>query len=200
MAASSLPLYTTGPQPPTEAMRNAASTSRNRGALLLLLPILAPAGMAYAASGERLRSPTGRLELRVRTGDRLRYDVVLGGRDLLIDSTAAITIDGITLGAPAKLRAARRRSVDESVDVPVPRRAARLRDRFNELRLEMDGRYAVVFRAYDEGIAYRFETMLPRAEVKVDAEGAFRFVGADASYPRERALSPTIGANSLGRC
>jgi alpha-glucosidase len=37
--------------------------------------------------------------------------------------------------------------------------------------------YALVFRAYDEGVAYRFETAWPQAAVTVDAEEAvFAFV------------------------
>jgi alpha-glucosidase len=69
----------------------------------------------------------------------------------------------------------------------VRQRAAKLRDHFNELRLEMTAGFAVTFRAYDEGVAYRFETSLPAREVKVNGEGAvFRFA-ADfpVSYPKE---------------
>jgi len=51
----------------------------------------------------------------------------------------------------------------------------------------MDGGYAVVFRAYNEGVAYRFETTLPDKQVKVYAEEAdFNFPSNDVVYyPQE---------------
>jgi alpha-glucosidase len=64
---------------------------------------------------------------------------------------------------------------------------SRSRENYNELRLEMEGGYAVVFRAYNEGVAYRFETSLPQGEVKVYAEEAsLNFAGNYRAYfPKE---------------
>ena len=66
----------------------------------------------------------------------------------------------------------------------------RLRENYNELRLEMEGNYAVVFRAYNEGTAYRFETSLPQDEVKVyNEEVSLNFAGDySAYYPLEESL------------
>ena len=51
----------------------------------------------------------------------------------------------------------------------------------------MDGGYAVVFRAYNEGAAYRFETSMPQAQVKIyGEEAAFNFPANDiVYYPQE---------------
>ncbi|HYP17224.1 MAG TPA: glycoside hydrolase family 97 catalytic domain-containing protein, partial [Opitutus sp.] len=59
-----------------------------------------------------------------------------------------------------------------------------------ELRLEFEGGYAVVFRAYDEGVAYRWETALPQAQVKVMSEEvAFKFTGDhQVYYPEEQSF------------
>jgi alpha-glucosidase len=128
-------------------------------------------------------SPDGRIEVRVRTGDRLSYDVLYQGALLLRDSTLALDVDGTLLGRRGTLRSAKRRSADGVVEPPVRQKAARLPDRFNELRLEMRERYAVTFRAYDEGVAYRFETTLPGREVKVRAEEvALNFAGEVHAY------------------
>ncbi len=164
--------------------------TRIQGALAVGIALLGSADRSQAAAGLSLRSPDGRLEVRVRTDDRIRYDVSLDGKDLLGDSTLSITIDGKTLGASPKVRATKRRTVDQTLEVPVRRRSAQVRDHYNELRLELDGRYAVVFRAYDEGVAYRIETALPGKEVKVGGEEArFNFPGAEhVYYPSEEGL------------
>jgi alpha-glucosidase len=65
-----------------------------------------------------------------------------------------------------------------------------LREHYNELRLELEGGAAVVFRAYDEGVAYRWETSLPQAEVTVfKEEAAFNFTGNFfVYYPEEQSF------------
>ncbi|HEX8685282.1 MAG TPA: glycoside hydrolase family 97 protein, partial [Pyrinomonadaceae bacterium] len=89
-----------------------------------------------------------------------------------------------------KVRRAVPRAHDGWVEPAVRQKSARVRDAYNELRLEMDGDYAVVFRVYDEGVAYRFETQLPRGEVKVNGEeAAFNFAdNYTVFYPQEESL------------
>ena len=72
----------------------------------------------------------------------------------------------------------------------VRQKSAKIRDNYNELRLEMDGNYAVVFRAYNEGAAYRLETSLPQSEVKVYGEESnFNFPdNYTVFYPQEESF------------
>ena len=44
----------------------------------------------------------------------------------------------------------------------VRQKFAKIRENYKELHLDMEGGYAVMFRAYNEGVAYRLETSLPR--------------------------------------
>lgn len=158
---------------------------------LLLFTLLCMAAPSAAQQPDyRVLSPNRRIELRIATAGRVSYDVLVGGRTLLRDSTLSIDIDRRTLGGNPKVRQARPRAHDAWVEPPVRLKSARVRDAYNELRLEMEGDYAVVFRAYDEGVAYRFETALPRAEVKVyGEESAFNFAdNYTAFYPQEESL------------
>ena len=154
-------------------------------AFVLCLP-----GSAVAQASYALRSPDARIEVAIRAGDRLSYDVAVGGHVLLQDSTLSMRIDATTLGLAPRVRAATPRSHDGTVEPPVRQKAATLRDRYNELRLEMEGGYAIVFRAYDEGVAYRFETSLPPPEVKVlGEEVSFNFTGNfTVYYPEEESF------------
>jgi alpha-glucosidase len=158
---------------------------------LSLLPILlATCATVAAQSSFDLRSPDNRIEIRVRTTQHIRYDVLLKGRALFLDNTLSLDIDHKTLGTDAKVRNATTRSYDQTVEPAVHQKFARIRENYNELRLEMDGGYAVVFRAYNEGAAYRFETSLPDKEVKVYGEEVkFNFT-ADSIvyYPQEESM------------
>jgi alpha-glucosidase len=123
----------------------------------------------------------------MRSGDRFNYDVLLNGKPLLQDSALSIKIDQATLGLQPKVKTTTPRAVDQEIVPPVPQKSARIRENYNELRLEMEGNYAVTFRAYNEGIAYRLETSLPQREVKVRSEEvSLNFAGDyNVYYPKE---------------
>jgi alpha-glucosidase len=144
--------------------------------LVILMSLLALATSAAAQSSFDLRSPDGKIEVRIRTAKGLHYDVLRNGVALLEDSTASIDIDHKNLGRETKVRNSKESSHDEMLEPVVRQKFAKIRDNYKELRLDMDGGYAFVFRAYNEGLAYRIETSLPQQNVKVyNEEAAFRF-------------------------
>ena len=148
--------------------------------LLWLVPALLAAGNCAAQSSYDLRSPDNRIELRIRTARQLRYDVVLNGAGVLRDCPLSLDIDHKKLGVEPKVLSAKEHSVDQMLEPAVHQKFAKIRENYKELRLEMDGGYAVVFRAYNEGTAYRFETALPQAQVKVYGEEVhFNFPGVN---------------------
>lgn len=148
------------------------------GVLGLAVAFPSPNAAAAEPTDFTLRSPDGRIAVQVSTaGDAVRYGVTVGERAVLHEATMSMTIDGRTLGRSPVVAATSTRTHDGTVTPPVRQKAASLRDRFNELRLDLEGQYALVFRAYDEGVAYRFETAWPQAAVTVNAEDAvFAFV------------------------
>jgi alpha-glucosidase len=152
----------------------------------ILLPLLLPASAALAQSPS-VHSPDGRIEIQVRAADRLSYSVSLNGKPLLQNSTLSLKTDQQTLGAQPKILSTKQRSVDQTIEPVVRQKFASLRDHYNELRLELEGSYAIVFRAYNEGVAYRFETSLPQAQIKiVDEEVSYNFAGDySVYYPQE---------------
>jgi alpha-glucosidase len=136
------------------------------------------AGDAVAQPEYSLRSPDQRIEVKVRPGSRIRYDVLVNGRAVLQDSTTSINVDQSLLGRDAKVAATRQGSRDQTIEPAVRQKFARIREHYNELRIETDAALAVVFRAYNEGVAYRLETSLPKDQVKVfGEEAAFNFAG-----------------------
>ena len=158
--------------------------------LALFSAFLATAGTSAAQSSYDLRSPDDRIEIRIRTAHHLRYDVLLKGRALLQDSSLSLDIDHKTLGEEPKVRAAKKRTYDQIVEPQVHQKFAKIRENYNELRIEFDGGYAVVFRAYNEGAAYRFETTLPQQQVKVYGEEVKFNFSADTIvyYPQEDSM------------
>jgi len=156
----------------------------------LMLLLLWMANNATAQSSYSLHSPDRRIEIRIRPADRIRYDVLLNGQALLQDSALSINIDQKTLGSQPKVKATKERSVDQELEPAVRLKSARVRENYHELRLEMEGNYTVVFRAFNEGLAYRWETALPQPEVKVYSEEVSLNFAGDYSvyYPKEESF------------
>jgi alpha-glucosidase len=153
--------------------------------LLIASPLFANAASAQASYD--LRSPDNRVEMRIRTAGQLRYDVVFNTMPFLDDATLSLDVEHKKLGINPKVLDAKKSSHDEIVRPVVKQKFAEIRDRYNELRLTLDGGYSVVFRAYNEGVAYRFETSLPQKQVKIYGEEAnFKFAANfTAYYPQE---------------
>lgn len=147
--------------------------------LVLFSPVL-------ANNSHELRSPDNRIVVTVHVEDQISYDVQVNGKVLVKDSTLSLDVDHKKLGHDAKLDTVKNDSVDREIEPPVKHKFAKIREQYNELRLSFTG-FAVTFRAYNEGVAYRFETSLPQTEVKVYGEEAvFKFAdNYNVYYPKE---------------
>jgi alpha-glucosidase len=131
------------------------------GGLALLAALAAPA----AAQQElRLVSPDGRNEVAVEVREGgLYYALRRDGKSVLMPSRLGFAFrDGDTLAAGLRVTGAARDSADETWTQPWGE-VARVRDHHRELRVEVaeegarNRRFAVVFRAFDDGVAFRYE-------------------------------------------
>ena len=155
--------------------------------LVLWVTLFCSPEIGLAQSDYSLRSPDQRIEVKIHTADRLTYDVLLKGVTLLQNSTLSMKIRGITIGVQPKVKAARQSTVDQEIVSAVPQKSVRIREHYNELRLEMEADYAVVFRVFNEGVSYRFAPEFPVKPVRVEAEEArLNFAGDyNVYYPKE---------------
>jgi len=147
--------------------------------LVLFIPVL-------ANNSHELRSPDNRIVVTVHVDDEISYDVQVNGKLVIKDSTLSLDVDHKKLGHDAKLDTVKNDTVDRVIELPVKLKFAKIREHYNELRLSFTG-FALTFRAYNEGVAYRFETSLPQTEVKVYGEEAvFKFAdNYNVYYPKE---------------
>jgi alpha-glucosidase len=130
--------------------------------LLFLLLVHLPGVGAPRPFRRTITSPDGRIALTVTVTDSTRYAVTYAGQPLLNPSAVAMTLaDGRSLAVGAVVRRSSVRSVRDSIVPPVVTKRRLIRDHFTELTLGYAGNYALLFRVYDDGVAYRFQTSLP---------------------------------------
>ncbi|MDX2187144.1 MAG: glycoside hydrolase family 97 protein [Opitutaceae bacterium] len=122
-----------------------------------------------ALRGETLKSPNGRITVDVTVSHKIHYSVALDGELLLKPSRLTLTLaDGSVLGQRAKVLESKTTNHKGEIQQPWGRRKA-IQDAYNQLELVCDGGYSVVFRVYDDGVAYRFRTSRS-GEIVVKAE------------------------------
>ena len=103
------------------------------------------------------------------------------------NATLSLKAGSTALGLNPRVKDAKKRSVDQWIEPIVRQKFAKLRENCNEVWLEMEGDYAVVFRVYNEGVAYRLETTLPQPQEKIYSEEvSLNFAGDyHVYYPKE---------------
>lgn len=115
---------------------------------------------AMAAKSFELKSPSGEVSVTVDIGEQIRYSVYGGGKPLLTDSSLALCLREGTLGDKPHLTGHKASPVNRTFRPVVAFKFEEIRDRCNMLRLDFRGGWTVEFRAYDDGMAYRFVTAL----------------------------------------
>lgn len=114
---------------------------------------------ALSVQGQKqllLSSPDGKLKSTITVGDKLTYDISCNGQQVLAPSPISATLDnGKVWGDKARLSKVTEKKNDTQIDAPFYRSSC-VRDYYNELTLRFKGDYSVVFRAYNDGVAYRF--------------------------------------------
>lgn len=126
--------------------------------------------VAASAGTYDLASVGGRVKVSVEVDGGIFWSVAYDGETILEPSRIGLEFKGMDLGC--SVRRVSRRTVDVMHYAVVPVKAREVRELCNELRLSMKGGWAVVFRAYDDGVAYRFETAFGGSEVYVADETA----------------------------
>ena len=123
----------------------------------LLLSAMLLLGASLSAKNFDLKSPDGRITVSVDTGKQVTYAVSCDGVPLLVNSALGIELAG-THDLSAQPVHHKASSEDRTFRPVVPFKFSSIRDRYNALKLEFRGGWAVEFRAYDDGVAYRILT------------------------------------------
>lgn len=105
-----------------------------------------------------LTSPDKHIRVNVKVGDNISYDVSYDSDLLMQDCVLALDVNGTVLGKSPKLTGNKRGVINETIDREVPTKNAQIKNHCNTLLLNFKGGYSVEFRAFNDGIAYRFIT------------------------------------------
>lgn len=109
-----------------------------------------------------LKSPDGEIEIRIFIGGEIKWSVYFKNRLVIDKSPVSLTVnENIVLGKTPHLKKIHTDRIHNEIRPVVPNKTSLIIDEFNKLKLEFDDNYSLTFRAYNDGIAYRFSTRYP---------------------------------------
>ncbi len=130
----------------------------NKKLCLAILSLLLLIGNASFAAKEKkyvLSSPDGTLKVEISAGNELAYQVMHGNDTILSHSNIGLVLEnGTIVGKTPRITGERRRKIKDNMESPFYRFKEFVATG-NELDLKLKGGFGIIFRAYNEGVAYR---------------------------------------------
>ena len=134
---------------------------------------------AFAQLKFSLQSPDKNITITIEVGEQLTYAVTHGNTCVLAPSPIGMKLsDGTMLGTKPVVKNAQTQSVNKTLASPLYKKSE-IPEVYEELALFFKGNYKVVFRAYNDGVAYRFVTDFHRSIIIESETADFNF---DADY------------------
>ncbi len=138
------------------------------------LGIICPV-LTFANDGSyQVKSPDGHLSASVVVGTSISYTVATDTQQLIAPSNISMTLsEGVVFGQNDKVKKVIRKSVDNTLPTVIYKKSE-VRDNYNEMTLVFK-EFSLIFRAYDEGIAYRFKSSLKGDYNVISEQAEFAF-------------------------
>lgn len=144
-------------------------------AILSLLLLIGNASLAAKEKKYVLSSPDGTLKVEISVGNELAYQVMHGNDTILSHSNIGLVLEnGTIVGKTPRITGERRRKIKDNIESPFYRFKEFVATG-NELDLKLKGGFGIIFRAYNEGVAYRFYTTQSSDIIIKEEQAEFNF-------------------------
>jgi alpha-glucosidase len=148
------------------------------------------AGTLLTAKEYKVSSPDGKISVRVNVGPEIKWSAAIDGKEVINSSKIAMILDdGRVLGNTEKVRSAKVTVQNEISRPVVAAKRSEIKENCNILTITFNSGFALQFRVYDDGAAYRFETFF-KEEITVKNEiSDYSFpAGSHSWYPLEESF------------
>jgi alpha-glucosidase len=154
--------------------------------LLLALLFVSTAWYSFAKD-YKVSSPDGKISLTVNVGTNIKWSATLEGKEIINSSKIAMILDnGRVLGENEKVKKIKVSQLNEIIKPVVANKRSEITDNCNILVISFNSGFSLQFRAYNDGVAYRFETFLKDDIIVKNEISEYNFPsGAHSWYPLE---------------
>ncbi len=139
-----------------------------------LLTLLLVGACILSANTFKINSPNNFLEIIVNVDNIINYEVKTKNETLLEPSQIALKTGNNHFGINAKILDHKIITIDKIIHPVVKEQSAKIQDHYNQLTLEFE-KFNLEFRAYNDGVAYRFITNVDGEQTIVNETIEYNF-------------------------
>ncbi len=153
--------------------------------VLVLIILVFSFSVISGAKSIDLTSPDQKIKVTVLLNDGIQFSVQYNNQQMILPSGISMQIDGMD-PLSVKIKKTSAREVNEMIHPTVATKNAIIPDHFNELEIVFRDNYSLIFRAYNDGFAYRFTTNFKKDITVTEEKGDFIFADDFPIYfPKE---------------
>lgn len=121
-------------------------------------------------------SPDKNILLSVEIGQNINYSISFNGREIIRKSPVSLELNnGIFAGKGAVVKKIKFTEVSDVIHPFIQRKFSNIPDVYNQFRIDFRNNYALVFRLYNNAVAYRWEIDTEDDYLVVNEEVTFNF-------------------------
>jgi alpha-glucosidase len=130
---------------------------------------------AQKSKSFEVKSPDNKIALKLEVGAKMMWSVQHDGQQIIAPSSISLQLEGgEVLGDQAKIANSKIEKVDQVI-AAINYKKAKIADQYNQLTVNCKGDYGVIFRVYNDGVAYRFTTKRKAEVIVKNEEANFNF-------------------------
>ena len=132
---------------------------KNLSGVVLIISLISSITL-YGQKNKSLQvsSPNGVVTVNVEAGNKLEWSIKHKGQVILAPSAIGLQLDnGEVLGDDPKVTSSKMEKVKKEITA-INYKKATIPDEYNQLTIRLKGDFGVLFRAYNDGVAYRIFT------------------------------------------
>jgi len=156
-------------------------SSKFTGILLLILSCSSIL-IAQQENGLGVKSPDGALSVKIEAGAKLEWSVQDHGEQIIAPSAISLQLeDGDVLGDNAKITSSNTEK-NNTVIAAINYIKANIPDKYNQLTINCKNGFGVIFRVYNDAVAYRFFIKKKGEIIIKNEEANFNFTDDDKAF------------------
>lgn len=142
------------------------------------------------AKDYQLKSPDGQLVVDVSVSNEIQFSVFYKDQEIISNSQIGLQLQGMSfVGKEFRVKKHKLYESNKVIKPIVANKDATITDNYKELRIEFRDHPSVTFRAYNDGVAYRFSSSYKKNITVSNELLNLQFKGETESYfPSERSM------------
>ncbi len=126
-------------------------------------------------------SPNGNVKLHIDVANKLQWSIQHKGQQLIEPSAISMQLDNEVLGDNAVITSSKTERINNIINA-INYIKAIIPDEYNQLTLNCKGDYGIIFRVYNDAVAYRFFTKKKDSIIIKNEEANFNFTNDDSAF------------------